>query len=71
MEHRPQLIEGIEWTPCLIGAVFNLRRAYRDDQQGHSPDRFTYREQFLYCVYGIYQLGTFLSVMKGLESALR
>lgn len=67
--HR--LVQGIEWVPCCIGAVCNLYRAYREDVRGTAPAELTHREQGLYCLYGIYQLGTLAGTLKGLELFLR
>ncbi len=67
--HR--LVQGIEWLPCCMGIGFNLYRAYREDTEGTAPDTLTHGQQGLYCAYGLYQLGTLVGVLKGLEALFR
>lgn len=67
--HR--LVQGVEWMPCCIGAGFNLYRAHQEALTRTAPSKLTHREQGLYCLYGLYQLGTLLGALKGLEALSR
>ncbi|MSS75022.1 hypothetical protein EXS73_02305 [Candidatus Pacearchaeota archaeon] len=66
--HR--VVQGIEWLPCCMGIGFNLYRAYREDQAGRGPNDFTHRQQGLYLVYGMYQLGSLAGAVQGLTRLL-
>jgi hypothetical protein len=70
-KHPFRLIQGIEWVPCCIGVGFNLYRAYQEDKRGKAPADLTHAQQGEYMLYGIYQLGTFIGTLKGLEQLLR
>jgi hypothetical protein len=48
-----------------------LYRAYQEDKRGKAPADLTHAQQGEYMLYGIYQLGTFIGTLKGLEQLLR
>jgi hypothetical protein len=68
-ENKHQLIQGAEWLPCCIGAGFNFYRAHQENIKGTASD-LTHAQLGWYALYGIYQIGTLVGVLKGLEMVI-